>query len=317
VKEISHTYQSTTVKLWLPQLVSVNGDLEFQSTLTVDVTRTDGQWNLDRLRDARMWCGKDWCRSSANPVFADWVKTRQAIELAEKELVLIGPQLAQQKDEIERLQKYIVDNSCESAVQMPPRPTWACTQTAQAEVAKQLCYAKELGAKGCEKVSKDKIPGDMPSLVRDAIAREGCAALMAEATGFDFKVGVKTLKKYTDELPLTLFIEGLKQLWKPLGDTVDWIVTAAKAEACIPAGINHCRGIHMRYEQTLMTFTADATNIVKHCSQAILLRDSAAAIHSRLQDSLLQTENLLAEFRSRRAALEVKVDATHFPHLLS
>jgi hypothetical protein len=317
VKEITHTYQSTTVKLWFPQIVKVKGNLEFESSLKVDITKTDGKWNWDSLRDMRMWCGKGWCQTSSNPVFAEWIKTRQAIELAEKELASIGSKLSSQKAEVERLQKYIEDYSCDSAVRPPTRPTWACAAADQVEVAKQLCYAKELGAKACEKFSKDKIPDELPSLLRDAIAREGCAATMAEATGFDFNLGEKTIKKYTIDLPITLIIEGAKKLSKLFGEVVDGFFTVGKAEACIPAGINHCRNIQLGYEQTLIQYSADATNLVKHCTQAISLRDSASASYSRQLDLRSQAEKLIDELRTLRIALEVKVDVTDVRHLLS
>lgn len=317
VKTITHSHQRTTVDLWIPQVLKVDGSLTWSSSLIIDVQSTRGLWNLDRLRDVRFWCGKDWCSTAPNPIYSDWVKTLEIIDATEKELITKRRSLQDQLKEVARLSKYIDENSCESAIRPPLRPTWACTTQDEAEVAKQLCYIKEFGAKGCEKLTKDKIPGDMPSLVQAAIAREGCAGAMAEITGFEFNPGEKTIKKYTDELPLTLAIEGLKKLWKLGGEAAEWLVTGVKAQACVPAGVSHCRNLSSQHEQALSEFTADKSDRVKYCTQALALKETANAVLARLQDTVAQYERMLVEFQQKRQSLEKKIETINVPHLLS
>ncbi len=275
VKAVQFTYDSTHVTLWYPTVLRIDGKLLFAGQFRV-LEPTSNPWTFDTLRSASFLCGKQACNTEANPVAAAWQKVGGDLRATELDLEKFRGFLASAQQTQRSMQDYVSSNSCEVLSKGPSRPAFACSASEAQEVATTTCLIREMGAKLCEKGGKDVLPEDAPKFFRDAVAREGCGAIVHEITGERYNLLDKTIKKYTDELGITLLSELLGVFSKDLKEGFDWSVAAAKTKACIPSGMLLCRQKQSAWEEAYSLHFSKYDQPIKWCNEAKVKLDGAA-----------------------------------------
>ncbi len=315
VKQITHTYQSTEIRFWYPTFLKVDGEVRFNSKMSV-LSGGDIDWSRDQLRSTKFICTRQECEKRQNPVFANWVENEKQITRVTSEAEGFKVAIQKAREQFNAMEKYLKEHSCSEVSAVPPKPAFACAEHEAQEVAATTCFIREFGAKVCEKVGKDALTIDAPKLFKDAVAREGCAAAVHEITGESYNLLDKTIKKYTVDLPVTLLSEFIGWFSQGAKDVFDLSVAGVRTKACIPSGIQLCTAKFSNWQSQVSEHLARFEQQIKYCQQALEIREAAQSAIGRNEAHLVTAENLLSQLRDKKVTLEQQVDRVEMPHAL-
>lgn len=315
VKSVEHTYQATRISFWYPTLVKIKHETVFLEQLVISAGE-EVDWTLDSLRSAHFLCGNGLCKSDVNPVAVAWRSTVKSIETTERDVERFNSYIAQAQSKRKSMLEYREKNSCEQITKGPDKPTFACSESEAEEVATTTCVIRELGSKACEKGGKEVLEGDAPKFLRDAVAREGCGALVHEITGENYNIFDKTIKKYTAELGITIFSEILGYFSKNLKDGFDWSVAALKAKACVPSGVQLCRQKFVVWQEEVSAHFAKFDQGIRWCNEASSILAGAESEITSNERHLETASTNLRRLAEDREHLQHAREMRSVPHLL-
>lgn len=314
VQSVEHTYQTTRISFWYPTFIKIGDEIALSDQLMVPADEGK-DWTVDLLRSGRLLCGNSRCQSEENPVAMVWRSVVKNIDATNRDVERFNLYIGQAQSKRKSMLEYIEQNSCEQISKGPDKPPFACSESEAQEVATTACVIRELGSKACEKGGKEFLEGDAPKFLRDAVAREGCGALVHEITGENYNVLDKTIKKYTTELGITIISEIFGFFSKNLKEGFDWSVAALKAKACIPSGVSLCRQKFAVWQEATFTHFAKFDQGIRWCNEArTILQGAESEISSNERYMETASKNLrrLAEERDRLIQAHELKSVPHF-----
>ena len=315
VQNVEHTYQTTRISFWYPTFIKRKDEIAFSDQLMI-AAEEDKDWTLDLLRSGHFLCGNSRCKPEANPVATAWRSTVKNIDATNRDIERFNLYIAQAQSKRKSMLEYLEKNSCEQVSKGPEKPPFACSESEAEEVATVTCVIRELGSKACEKGGKEFLEGEAPKFLKDAVAREGCGALVHEITGENYNILDKTIKKYTTELGITIISEIFGLFSKNLKEGFDWSIAALKAKACIPSGVSLCRQKFAVWQEATSTHFAKFDQGIRWCNEARTILEGAETEVSSNERHLETASTNLRRLAEERDRLQQVRELKPVPHLL-
>lgn len=316
VKELAHTYKSTDLTFWYPTFFKKNGEVVFSRRLSVLSTSTDTDWTVDSLRSSHFICGKEFCRNTPNLVAREWQKNEETIAALQKELSEYQQRVTDATSRKAQAEQGFQLGSCEQVTTAPKKPRFACADYEAKEVALITCAIRELGTKACEKSGKGALDSDAPEFLKAVVAREGCAAVVHEVTGQQYNLLDKTVKKYTEELGITLFSEFLGWISPDIKEGFDWTIALAKTDACIPSGIRLCRAKYNSWQADLTSHFSNYGQEIRRCQELGATAQAATDEISLYRIYVGSSSRHLSAAQTQKTMLEERLDAKDISHAI-
>ena len=314
VKEVAHTYKSTELTFWYPTLLKQDGEVVLSRRLSVRSTSPDIDWTVDNLRSSHVICGKEFCRNTPNLVALEWQKNEVTISALQKDLAEYKKRVSDATSRKAQAEQSFQQGSCEQVTSGPKKPKFACADYEAKEIALVTCAIRELGTKACEKAGKGALDSDAPGFLKAVVAREGCAAVVHEITGEQYNLLDKTLKKYTEELGITLISEFLGWLSPDIKEGFDWTIALAKTDACIPSGIKLCRAKYNSWQADLTGHFSNYGPEIRRCQELGATAQAATEEISLYRIYVDSSNRHLSTAQSQKAMLEERLDTKSIPH---
>jgi hypothetical protein len=315
VRLVTYSFDRTTVQFWLPTFVETPNGVSFVEYVAFDKDDSDRDWTYDRLRGVQLLCGREFCSSAKNSLPMIWRQLLDQIDRLNSLTESLVGKLNVSVERVTRARQFLEVNECGQVKEGPRRPDYACAIDEAQQVGKTICQIRELGSKFCEE-SKAYLTGEMPKVVKEAIAREGCGAVASAIIGEPFNAGEKTVRKYTEDLIPTLISEGLGEIHPWLKKAFDYAFAIVKTDVCLPQGIALCREKYEVWNLARETHFQKQGPVIAQCNEQALILEKATSESDLLREQIREFAAKVDELKTVKLKVETKREIIQFSSLL-